>query len=124
MLEPSLSYVGKKVLIVENFEIDHLDVASIHNVYKEQLNYENVEILYVMELGLSITEGLYLVEDNDAIMKILSKMNGDTDVLEFFANHDIDSLIHAPSIHSIENQDINAPSLEDGIDEPNGLLNT
>ena len=49
MLEPSLSYVGGKVLIVEDFEIDHLDIASIQNVYKEQLNYENVEHLYVME---------------------------------------------------------------------------
>ena len=95
MLESSLSYMGGKVLIVEDFEIDHLDIASIHNVYKEQLNYENLEHLYVMELGLSITEGLYLVEDNHGMMKILSKMNGDTDVLEFFANHDIDALIYA-----------------------------
>ena len=35
MLEPSLSYVEGKVLIVQDFEIDHLDIASIHNVYKE-----------------------------------------------------------------------------------------
>ena len=31
---------------------------------------------------------------------------------------------NASNIHSIENQDINAPSLEDGVDEPNWLLNT
>ena len=95
MLESSLSYMGGKVLIVEDCEIDHLDIASIHNVYKEQLNYENLEHLYVMELGLSITEGLYFVEDNHGMMKILSKMNGDTDVLEFFAIHDIDAPIYA-----------------------------
>ena len=35
VLEPSLGYVGRKVLIVEDFEIDHLDIAFIHNVYKE-----------------------------------------------------------------------------------------
>ena len=35
VLEPSLSYVGGKILIVEDFEIDHLDIESIHNVYKE-----------------------------------------------------------------------------------------
>ena len=40
-------------------------------------------------------------------MKILSKMNVDIDVLEFFANHDIDDPIYVPNIHSIENQDIN-----------------
>ena len=77
-----------------------------------------------MELGLSISEGLYLVKDNDGIMKILSKMNGDVDVLEFFVNYDIDAPIYACNIHSVENQDINAPSLEDGVDEPNELLNT
>ena len=73
---------------------------------------------------MSIIDGLYLVQDNDAIMKILSKMNDDTNVLEFFANHDIDTPIYAPNTHSVENQDINAPSLEDGVDKPNGLLNT
>ena len=77
-----------------------------------------------MEPRLSITKGLYLVEDNDGIVKILSKMNDDTDVFEFFVNHDIDNRIHAPNIHSIENQDINAPSLEDAVDKTNGLLNT
>ena len=108
MLEPRLSYVVEKVLILEDFEIDHLDIASIHNVYKEQLNYENVEQLYVMEPGLSITESLYLVEDSDGIMKILSKRDGDTNIFEFFANHDIDAPIYAPNIHLVENQDINA----------------
>ena len=70
VLEPSLGYVRRKVLIVEDFEIDHLDIASIHNVYKEYLNYDNVEQLYVMEPGLSITESLYLVEDSDGMVKI------------------------------------------------------
>ena len=51
-------------------------------------------------------------------------MNGDTGVLEFFVNHDNDAPIYYPSIHSVENQDINAPSMEDGVDESNGLLNT
>ena len=49
VLEPRSSYVGGRVLIVEDFEIDHLDITSIHNVYKDQVNYENVEYLYVME---------------------------------------------------------------------------
>ena len=31
-----------------------------------------------------MSESLYLVEDKDEIMKILSKNNVDTDVLEFF----------------------------------------
>ena len=34
VLEPRLSYVGGRVLIVEDFEIDHLDITSIHNMYK------------------------------------------------------------------------------------------
>ena len=75
-----------------------------------------------MEPGLGIKKGLYLVEDKDGIIKILSKTNGDTDVLKFFANHDINAPIYAPNIHTIENQDINALSLKDGVDQPNGML--
>ena len=50
-----------------------------------------------MELGLGIKKGLYLVEDKDGIIKILSKTNGDTNVLKFFANHDINAPIYAPN---------------------------
>ena len=31
LLEPRLSYVGGMVLIVKDFEIDHLDTTSSHN---------------------------------------------------------------------------------------------
>ena len=51
-------------------------------------------------------------------------MKGDTDLLELFANRDIDAPIFAHNFHLVENQYINALSLEDGVDEPNGLLNT
>ena len=45
--------------------------------------------------------------------------------MEFFADHDIDAPIYALYINLVENQDINAPLLEDGDDhQPSGLLNT
>ena len=64
-------------------------------MYEDKLNYENVEHLYVKEFELTIIEGLCLVEDGDGIMKILSEMNGDTDVLEFFTNHVMNAPIYA-----------------------------
>ena len=42
-------------------------------MYKDQLNYEKVQHLYVMESGMSMTKEL-----------ILGKINVDIDVLKFF----------------------------------------
>ena len=39
----------KRKIKHQNFEIDHLDITSIHNLYEKQLNYENVQHFYVME---------------------------------------------------------------------------
>ena len=60
----------KRKIKHQNFEIDHLDITSIHNLYEEKLNYENVQHFYVMEFGLRITEdqllgGLHLIYKNN-----------------------------------------------------------
>ena len=60
-------------------------MLTIENVYITQLNYQHIQLLYVIDLGMSINEGgLYLVDDNDGLKKILSKLNSDTYVVEFF----------------------------------------
>ena len=55
------------------FDINYLDIITIQNMYKDQLNYEKVQHLYVMESGMSMTKEL-----------ILGKINVDIDVLKFF----------------------------------------
>ena len=87
-----------------------MDILTILNVYKEKLNYGNLQQLYVLELDISMNYGgIYLIDDNDGIRKILSKINVDTDVLEFFYNHEIGAPIYAPNIHFVANPEKAAP---------------
>ena len=73
---------------------------------------------------MSMNEGgLYLVDDNDGLKKILSKLNADTNVLEFIANDNSATPINAPSI-SVVNPKKTEPSINDGLDGANGLFNT
>ena len=69
-------------------------------------------------------EGLYLIDDCDDIKKILSKINVDTNVLQFFDNHEIGAPIYAPNIHLAANPKKIAPSSEDELDvlRPPGFL--
>ena len=94
-MDPILSYVGKHVHIIENFDVDFLSIISVKDVYKSEVGYKNVEHIYVLEPGIDINEGLFLVQDDNGIRKVLSKINVDTDVLEFFANHEIDVPVFA-----------------------------
>ena len=59
------------------------------DVYKKKLGFKNVGHVYVLELDMDMNEGLFLVHDDHEIRKILSKINLDMDVVEFFANHKI-----------------------------------
>ena len=99
-----------------------LDIVTILNVDKEQFNYGNLQQLYVFELGIRTYDGgLYVIDDNDGIMKILSKINVDIDVLEFFDNHEIGALIYALNIHFSTNLEKATPSGEDELDAPPGF---
>ena len=69
--------------------------------YKSQLGYKNVEHIYVLELGMEINEGLFLIQDDNEIRNVPSKINSDTNVLEFFANHEIDAPIFAQDMLTI-----------------------
>ena len=67
--------------------------------------------------------GLYLVDDNDGLKKILSKLNVDTNVLEFFSNDNSATPINAHSI-SVVNLENTEPSIDDELDDADGLFNT
>ena len=75
--------------------------------------------MYVLELGMSTSDGgLYLVDNNDGIMKILRKINVDIDVLEFYDNHDVCAPIYAPNINLGANLDKVSLSSEEELDTP------
>ena len=44
---------------------------------------------------MEMNEVLFLVHDDNEIRKVLNKINLDTNLLEFFANHEIDALAFA-----------------------------
>ena len=92
IMDHVLSYVGGDVHIIENFDVDFMSIISVKNVYKSLLGYKNVENIYVLELGMEMNEGIFLILDDNGIRKVLSKKNSNTNVLEFFANHKIDAL--------------------------------
>ena len=41
----------------EDFETKNVDILTIKNVYKTQLNYPNLQHLYVMDPRMSMNEG-------------------------------------------------------------------
>ena len=108
-----LSYVGGHVHIIEDFDADFLSIINVKDVYKSKLGYKNVEHIYVLEPRTNINEGLLLVQDDNEIRKVLSKINADTYVLEFFTNHEIDALVFAQNILAIS-YEIDPPIEESG----------
>ena len=73
-----LSYVGRHVHIIEDFDMDFLSIVNVKDVYKSNLGYKNVEHIYVLEPGMDINVDLFLVQDDNGIRKVLSKINVDT----------------------------------------------
>ena len=67
---------------------------------------------------------IYLIDDNKDIKKILSKINVDTNVLDFFDNHEISVPIYALNIHLATAPEMFAPSSENELDAPPDFLNT
>ena len=61
------------------------------------MGYKNVERIYVLEPRMNMN-GLYSVQDDHGIKEILSKINAGIDVVEFFANREIDALVFAQDI--------------------------
>ena len=115
--EPLLDYVGGRVHILEDFDIESLDILTILNVCKQQFNYANLQHLYVLQPDMSMSDGgLYLVDDNDGIRKILSKINVDIDVFEFYDNHEVVALIFTSNINLRANPNKVLPSSEDKLD--------
>ena len=58
---PLLSYVGGDLHIIEDFDVDFLSIISVKDVYKSQLGYKNVEHIYVLEPGMEMNKGLFLI---------------------------------------------------------------
>ena len=60
---------------------------------------------------MEMNEGLFLIQDDNGIRKVLRKINSDADVLEFFAIHEIDAFVFAQDILTIS-YDIDLPIVE------------
>ena len=101
IMDHVLSYVGGDVHIVEDFDVDFLSIISVKDVNKSQLGYMNVEHIYVLESGMEMNEVFFLVQDDNGIRKVMSKINSETYVVEFFANHEIYDLVFAQDILAI-----------------------
>ena len=115
--EPLLDYVGGRVHILEDFDIESFDILTILNVYKQQFNNANLQHLYVLEPNMGMSDGgLYLVDDNNRIRNILRKINVDTYVLEFYDNHEVVAPILTSYINLRENLDKVSPSSKDTLD--------
>lgn len=58
--------------------------------------------VYMLEPGLDLHEGLFLVDDDSGIRKLLQEIDSDTDVLDIiYASHGVDE----PNILTIEAND-------------------
>ena len=99
IMDPVLNYVGRNVHIVEDFDVEFLSIISVKDVYKSQASYNNVKHIYVLELGMQmINEVIFLVHDDNGIKNVLGKINLNTNVVEFFANHEIDAPVFPQNI--------------------------
>ncbi|RWW04349.1 hypothetical protein GW17_00032432 [Ensete ventricosum] len=105
VMSPRLQYAGGDEHIVEDFDCDYLSITSIKNVYRDQLKCYNVNDVYMLETGLDLHEGLFLVDDGSGIRKIMQEIDSDTNFLEIYASHGVDEPRYAPNILTIEAND-------------------
>ena len=68
------------------YYLDFLSIISVKDVYKSELGYKNVEHIYVLELGMNMNECLFFCYTN---------------ILDLFANHEIDAPIFEEDILTI-----------------------
>ena len=91
---PELNYVGGDVFILDNFDVDYLTIITVKDVYRQELGYINVKQVYVLQPGKDMNKkGLFLVQDDRDIRRLLSLINKETSVLKFFATHEIDEAV-------------------------------
>lgn len=64
--------MGGDIYICKNFDVDYLSLICIKNTYIEELKYPNVKEIYYVEPGLTIDKGLFVLEDDHGIRRILS----------------------------------------------------
>ena len=89
---------------------------------KKQLGYNNAKHVYVLEPGMNMDEGLFLVQDDEGIWKVLSMISADTNVVDFLATHGIDAPVFTPDVSTVS-YDLPQPAMDESIANDNDTLN-
>ena len=95
-----LCYVNGAVDTIYNFESNFMCCGDIIYRYKTTLGFTNVKNVFVLELGKSLRDGLFLVNDDDSIRRVLNYIRDNSWVgeIEFYADHKVDSPHFVPQV--------------------------
>ena len=113
-----LCYVNSDVDTVYNFDPDFMCYGDIIYRYNTTLGFTNMKNVFVLELGKSLRDGLFLVNDDDSIRRVLNYIRDNSWVgeIELYVDHEVDSPHFVPQIlaidcHSVEEE---APVANEG----------
>ena len=109
-----LYYNNGDVDTVLNFDVDFLSYLDILARYREVLGYPNVSTIFVLEPGKKLKDGLFIVQDDAGIRKVLHliRMNSWVYEIDIYAHHMVDIPVIAKEPLLIENINVDANSNE------------
>ncbi|CAH9070537.1 unnamed protein product [Cuscuta europaea] len=112
VMKPKLQYVNGDADTVYGFDPDYMCYHDISRKYKDDLGFKTLKNIYVLEPGKDLDNGLFLVQDDDTIRKVLNRIRRFSwiDTIELYADHQRDEPILIPliegSFSEIGNHDI------------------
>ena len=112
---PDLEYVNGNVDTIYDFDLDFLSYIDIKSRYTNVLGFRNLKTIFVLEPGKSLNDGLFLVDDDLGIRKIINHIKKCSWVtkIDIYANHEVDMPVYAnnlldlggsPAVNIVQNE--------------------
>ena len=84
-----LEYLNGEVEELFNFDPNYMSVLDIKAKFKEDLGFPQVSRVYILQLGKSLKDGLFLVENDSDIYRVLAFKGHNVDI-HTYAKHGVD----------------------------------
>ncbi|CAH9051501.1 unnamed protein product [Cuscuta europaea] len=102
-----MKYVDGDDHTIYRFDPDFLCFHDIQRTCKEELGFITLKNIYVLVPGKDLDNGLFLVEDDDTIRKVLNQIRNFSwiDDIELYVDHQLDEPLLIPQIEwsSVQN---------------------
>lgn len=97
---PGLDYVGDRVCHIQDYDVVDLYLRNIITKYYN-LGYLNVDSVSTLQPDKSMSEGLFLINDDAGVRKLLQLIDSYVGLIELFACHEVNIPVYAQNILSV-----------------------